>query len=110
MANVALADPANAPGDFFVDRNCISCPTCRQVAPTVFGDGPSQPVVVRQPMSSADELAALMALVSCPAGSIGTRAQRDFAAAISALPQRLDDDVYYCGFASLDSFGAHSYF
>jgi hypothetical protein len=44
MANVELADPANAPGDFFVDRNCISCPTCRQVAPTVFGDGPSRPL------------------------------------------------------------------
>ena len=110
MANVELADPANAPGDFFVDRNCINCPTCRQVAPTVFGDGPSQPVVIRQPRSGDEDLQALIALVSCPAGSIGTRSHRDLAAAIEALPQRLDDDVYYCGFASPDSFGAHSYF
>lgn len=110
MANVELADPANAPGDFFVDRNCISCPTCRQVAPTTFGDGPSRPVVVRQPQSDREDLQALMALVSCPAGSIGTRSQRDLTPAIDALPQLLDDDVYYCGFASPDSFGAHSYF
>lgn len=110
MANVELADPANAPGDYFVDRNCINCPTCRQIAPTVFGDGPSQPVVIRQPRSGDEDLQALIALVSCPAGSIGTRSHRDLAAAIEALPQRLDDDVYYCGFASPDSFGAHSYF
>jgi len=64
MANVELADPADARGDFFVDRNCISCPTCRQVAPTTFGDGPSRPIVVRQPQSDREDLQALMALAS----------------------------------------------
>jgi len=110
MANVELADPANAPGDFFVDRNCISCPTCRQIAPITFGDGPRQPVVVRQPQSEQEDFQALIALVSCPAGSIGIRSPRDLNSATEALPQRLEDDVYYCGFASPNSFGAHSYF
>jgi len=50
MANVELVDPAS---DFYVVRNCVGCPTCRQVAPIVFGDGLSQPVVMRQLASSA---------------------------------------------------------
>jgi glyoxylase-like metal-dependent hydrolase (beta-lactamase superfamily II) len=110
MANIELADPANVPGDFFVDRNCISCPTCRQVAPTVFGDGPRQPVVVNQPESNAEQLQALIALVACPAGSIGTCTRRDLTPAIDALPQPIEDEVFYCGFASPNSYGAHSYF
>lgn len=110
MADPKLAHPANVPGEFFVDTNCINCPTCRQIAPTIFGDADGQPVVVRQPVSDEEKLAALVALVSCPAASIGTRSALDVAPAVSALPQALADDVYYCGFASRDAFGAHSYF
>ena len=110
MANVELAHPANVAGEFFIDTNCINCPTCRQVAPAIFGDAPEQPVVVRQPTTDDEKLQALIALVSCPAGSIGTRSHLDTRPAIDALPQLLADEVYYCGFASPDSFGAHSYF
>jgi glyoxylase-like metal-dependent hydrolase (beta-lactamase superfamily II)/ferredoxin len=110
MADPKLAHPANAPGDFFVDTNCIDCPTCRQIAPEMFGDAEDQPVVARQPVSDGEKLQALIAVVSCPAASIGSRSQVDVAPAIEALPQLLAEDVYYCGFASRDSFGAHSYF
>ena len=110
MADPKLAHPANVPGEFFVDTNCINCPTCRQIAPTIFGDADGQPVVVRQPVSDQEKLATLVALVSCPAASIGTRSALDVAPAVSALPQALADNVYYCGFASRDAFGAHSYF
>jgi len=37
MADPKLAHPANVPGEFFVDTNCINCPTCRQIAPAIFG-------------------------------------------------------------------------
>jgi len=110
MADPKLAHPANAPGDFFVDTNCIDCPTCRQIAPAMFGDAEDQPVVARQPVTDAEKLQALIAVVSCPAASIGSRSQMDVAPAIEALPQLLAEDVYYCGFASRDAFGAHSYF
>lgn len=110
MANVQSAHPDNAPGEFFVDTNCINCPTCRQCAPGMFGDTPTQPVVIRQPANSAETLRALIALVSCPAGSIGTRSHLDTKPAVEALPHVIEDDVYYCGFASPNSFGAHSYF
>ncbi|HVO93685.1 MAG TPA: MBL fold metallo-hydrolase [Terriglobales bacterium] len=110
MADPKLAHPANVPGEFFVDTNCIDCPTCRQIAPTVFGDAVDQPVVARQPTSGEETRQALMALVSCPAASIGTRSPMDVGPALAVLPQLLAEDVYYCGYASPDAFGAHSYF
>lgn len=69
MANASLAHPANVPGDFFVDTTCIDCPTCRQIAPSTFGDAHNQAVVSRQPASENDRLRTFMALVSCPQGS-----------------------------------------
>ncbi|MGZ5426499.1 MAG: 4Fe-4S domain-containing protein, partial [Thermoanaerobaculia bacterium] len=36
MARLAERLPENAPGDFYVDRTCIDCATCRQMAPEVF--------------------------------------------------------------------------
>ena len=109
MADENRAHKANCPGDFFVDTTCIDCPICRQVAPGVFGDGPDQAVVHRQPSTSTEVLRASMALVSCPAGSIGSRAPVDVRAAIEALPERIAGNVYWCGFASSDSYGAQSY-
>lgn len=109
MANPELAHPANAPGEFFVDTHCIDCPTCRQIAPAMFGDAAGQPVVARQPATNEEELLGLMAVVSCPAASIGTRSHLDLSPALAALPQALTEDVYYCGFASREAFGAHSY-
>lgn len=109
MANAKLIHPANVAGDFFVDTTCIDCPVCRQAAPAIFGDADDQAVVVAQPTSDDERLRATIALVSCPAGSIGSRSRVDTRAAIDALPEKLAGDVYWCGFASKDSFGAQSY-
>jgi glyoxylase-like metal-dependent hydrolase (beta-lactamase superfamily II)/ferredoxin len=109
MADARHAHRDNVPGDFFVDTTCIDCPVCRQVAPGLFGDGTDQAVVVQQPATPAERLRSTMALVSCPAGSIGSRAPVDSHAAIDALPERLAENVYWCGFASKDSYGAQSY-
>ena len=51
----------------------------------------------------------MMALVSCPTGSIGTRQHHDAHLGIDAFPLLLDDNVYFCGFTSESSFGAWSY-
>lgn|GEM_PF-2727059 len=29
MANARMAHPNNVAGEFFVDTNCINCPTCQ---------------------------------------------------------------------------------
>ena len=52
---------------------------------------------------------AMMALVSCPTGSIGATQRHDAHIGIDAFPLLLEDNVYYCGFTSESSFGAWSY-
>ncbi|HVE71120.1 MAG TPA: MBL fold metallo-hydrolase [Thermoanaerobaculia bacterium] len=108
MADPALRLPDNVEGDFFVDSTCIDCDACRIFAPTVFSDAGDQSFVFHQPASDAELLAAQKALVSCPTASIGARSGAR--PAIDALPEPIYDDVYRCGYASEDSFGAISYF
>jgi len=101
--------PENVPGDFYVDRSCIDCDTCRRIAPEVFAEGDTFSYVARQPASDAERLRALMALVACPTASIGTVSRRSAAAAAARFPEAVEDNVYFCGFTAEDSFGAWSY-
>ena len=109
MANQAQRWPSNVPGEFFVDRTCIDCDQCREIAPATFGDGDAHARVCRQPESPETVRRALMAVVTCPVGAIGTVARRSLAEAVAAFPEQVEDNVYFCGFASRDSFGASSY-
>ena len=109
MADPRKRLPGNAPGEFFVDSSCIDCDLCRQIAPATFEAEGDVSVVRHQPSSAGEALRAEMALVTCPTASIGTRSKRDLKAAIAAYPERIEDEVYFCGFASEDSFGASSY-
>ncbi len=109
MALVELRLAENAPGDFFVDSTCIDCDLCRQIAPEVFSDLGEQSVVHRQPRTPAEELNALKALVTCPTASIGATA-RSAKVAARAYPEPVEEEVFFCGFASKDSYGASSYF
>jgi glyoxylase-like metal-dependent hydrolase (beta-lactamase superfamily II)/ferredoxin len=101
----------NVEGEFFVDSSCIDCAVCRGVAPGTFArsERAGASFVRRQPESPAETLRAKMALVSCPASSIGTRSKLPLADAIDALPEPLGDGVHFCGFASDQTFGAQSY-
>jgi glyoxylase-like metal-dependent hydrolase (beta-lactamase superfamily II)/ferredoxin len=110
MARWAARVPENVEGEFFVDESCIDCVTCRLVAPATFGAAARDTAYVhRQPRTPAEHHRALMALVSCPTASIGTRARTDARAAAAAFPEPLAEDVYYCGYAAESSFGASSY-
>src|SRR5262245_11034148 len=109
MANRKRAYPENRPGTFFVDDTCIDCDLCRQIAPAVFREESDHSVVYHQPDSEAERLRSTMALVACPTGSIGTREKIDVSAGIDAFPEHLDEDVYFCGFASPHTYGAASY-
>jgi glyoxylase-like metal-dependent hydrolase (beta-lactamase superfamily II) len=55
-------------------------------------------------------MTAAMALVTCPTGSIGSRDGADIHTATSSYPETIDENVYFCGFASRNSYGAASYF
>ena len=108
MADPALRLPENVAGDFFVDSTCIDCDACRIFAPAVFSDERDKSFVFHQPANDEELLAAQKALITCPTASIGS--SRSARAAIDALPEHIDDDVYRCGYASESSFGAISYF
>jgi glyoxylase-like metal-dependent hydrolase (beta-lactamase superfamily II)/ferredoxin len=109
MANPSRRLPENVPGDFYVDDSCIDCDACRQIAPTIFRDHGEQSSVFRQPETEDEVKRALMSIVACPTSSIGTTRKYDARAGVEAFPERLDANVYYCGFNAESSFGAWSY-
>jgi glyoxylase-like metal-dependent hydrolase (beta-lactamase superfamily II)/ferredoxin len=110
MANPRERLPDNAEGPFYVDRSCIDCDACRRIAPETFAEGSDHSFVARQPGDEAARRRALMALVACPTGSIGTVTRQDTASAVAAFPETVTEEVSFCGFTSRDSFGAWSYF
>lgn len=109
MANVHKRLPQNVPGEFFVDSTCIDCDTCSQLAPQIFHDHGDQCSVHSQPQTDVEIRSALMALVACPTGSIGSTAKRNAQIGVDAFPLHLADNVYFCGFTSEASFGGWSY-
>ena len=109
MANLNLRLPDNVPGDFFVDSTCIDCDACRQIAPETFAEDGDYSIVHRQPQTDHEIQRAMMALVACPTGSIGTVEHHDAHIGIDAFPELIADNVYYCGFNAESSFGAWSY-
>jgi glyoxylase-like metal-dependent hydrolase (beta-lactamase superfamily II)/ferredoxin len=111
MAKLARRYSDNAPGEFFVDDTCIDCAACRWVAPASFADSDGHSRVQRQPVTAEERRRALLALVACPTGSIGsTEALPDLAEAKAAFPEPVEHPVYYSGYHSRASYGAASYF
>ncbi|RLJ70373.1 glyoxylase-like metal-dependent hydrolase (beta-lactamase superfamily II) [Hydrogenivirga caldilitoris] len=110
MASLKKRLSCNTPGEFFVDRSCIDCSVCREIAPSLFGDGRESACVVKQPESEEEELLAFQALVSCPVSAIGTVSKRPPPQVFERFPILIEDDVYLCGYASKGSYGALSYF
>ncbi|MGB8507410.1 MAG: ferredoxin, partial [Pyrinomonadaceae bacterium] len=93
MANPARRLRENVEGDFFVDETCIDCDACRQLAPATFHDHGDQSSVYRQPVTEGDSTRALMALVACPTGSIGTTETHDARPGIDAFPELIDENI-----------------
>jgi glyoxylase-like metal-dependent hydrolase (beta-lactamase superfamily II)/ferredoxin len=110
MALFSQRLPQNIEGEFFVDNSCIDCDLCRQIAPEVFHDIGDQSAVYHQPEGSDQVFSALKALVTCPTASIGTVHRQSTKDAVHAYPDKVDENVYFCGFAAESSYGASSYF
>jgi glyoxylase-like metal-dependent hydrolase (beta-lactamase superfamily II)/ferredoxin len=109
MANAARRLAENVPGDFYVNSTCIDCDACRQIAPNVFRDHGEQSSVFHQPSTEEEVRRALMSLVACPTSSIGTSRKYRASLGVEAFPERIDENIYFCGFTSESSFGAWSY-
>jgi len=110
VANPKKIVPENAGGEFFVDRTCINCDACRQLAPSVFADAGDTSYVRQQPRSADEERQSTRALLSCPTGSIGTLHRNHASDIKKDFPLLLEAGVFYCGFNSPKSYGGNSYF
>ena len=49
MSSPSLRLPENVPGQFYVDRSCIDCDTCRRISPETFAQGDGHSFVTAQP-------------------------------------------------------------
>jgi glyoxylase-like metal-dependent hydrolase (beta-lactamase superfamily II)/ferredoxin len=114
MARIVERLRENVEGEFFVDRSCIDCGMCREVAPRVYAreDRIGLSVVRRQPATEEERLRAAMGLIACPTASIGTLHKIDLSVARRRFPEPIEagvDDVFACGWASRSSYGASSW-
>lgn len=107
MARPDLRHAGNVDGPWYVDERCIDCGTCRDLAPAIFADGPTQSIVAAQPAGAEAELQAWLAAQACPTQSIGTLNRRERPSRL--YPRALLDGVYDLGYTSPDSFGASAY-
>lgn len=109
MARRSQAWPDNVAGEFFVDRTCIDCGLCRELAPAVFTAAEGYSRVHAQPQDEATLREAARALLACPTSSIGAK-PGSATAAVADFPLPMDGPVSFCGFSSAQSFGGRSWF
>jgi glyoxylase-like metal-dependent hydrolase (beta-lactamase superfamily II) len=100
--------PANADGDWYVDRRCIDCGASRTVAPGLIVRRSDQSVFDHQPSSPAEIEAAWRAMLVCPTASV--RRASGGSPPAGLYPERLAQGIYRCGYNAKSSYGAHSYF
>uniref|UniRef100_A0A7S2QTB2 Metallo-beta-lactamase domain-containing protein n=1 Tax=Chlamydomonas chlamydogama TaxID=225041 RepID=A0A7S2QTB2_9CHLO len=113
VKNERLPREGNVDGDFYVDRTCIDCDTCRWMAPATFtrvGGGSS---VTSQPKTKDERVDAMKALLSCPTFSIHVRqrSSEELRAAQEGLPSPIPGlpNVYHCGWHSVTSYAGTPY-
>jgi ferredoxin len=73
MADRANKVPGSRPGPFYVDRECIDCDLCREVAPENFERNEDEgfSYVYKQPETDEERARCAEARDSCPVEAIG---------------------------------------
>lgn len=73
MADKNLKHPENVAGKYYVDKECIDCDMCRNIAPKIFtrSDKNGYSYVHRQAQTPEQIADAEEARNSCPADAIG---------------------------------------
>ena len=97
----------NAPGDWFIDRNCIDCSAARTVAPGLIVSGGGQSVFARQPETPDELMMAWRARLLCPTASV--RTESFMAPPVGVFPEEMTQGVYRLGYNAKSSYGAHSF-
>jgi len=70
MADVSKKHPLNVYGPWFVDLNCISCDTCTDISPEIFGRDDDRKAFVREHRPGEEKLFQF-AVESCPVEAVG---------------------------------------
>lgn len=70
MPDKSRKHPKNAAGPWFVDDTCISCDTCTDISPEIFGRDEERKAYV-QDRRIADASLFQFAMESCPVEAIG---------------------------------------
>jgi glyoxylase-like metal-dependent hydrolase (beta-lactamase superfamily II) len=104
-----LRNPDSAPGDWYIDTECIDCGAACHVAPGLIARQNGKSVFARQPQTREDRLAAWRAMLVCPTASVRSETKQSRPEA-RVFPEAITDAVWRCGFNARSSFGAHSYF
>lgn len=104
-----IRNPDSAPGDWYIDTECIDCAAARHVAPGLIVERHGKSVFARQPVSPEERLAAWRAVLVCPTASVRSETKQPRPDA-PVFPQAITGSVWRCGFNARSSFGAHSYF
>ncbi|RJP29286.1 MAG: ferredoxin [Candidatus Omnitrophota bacterium] len=63
----------NAPGKYYIDKNCILCALCVEMAPDMFkeSDEGDHDIVYKQPENEDEENLMKEAMEQCPVDAIG---------------------------------------
>ncbi|HXQ52651.1 MAG TPA: MBL fold metallo-hydrolase [Stellaceae bacterium] len=99
--------PDNAPGDWYVDRDCIDCGASRIVAPGLIVHHREQCVFQRQPETEEELVLAWRARLLCPTASV--RSESPAHPPPGIFPEAMTDGVWRLGFNARSSWGAHSF-
>ncbi len=70
MPDVSKKHPRNVDGPWFVDMNCISCDTCTDISPEIFGRDDDRRAFVREHRPEEAKLFQF-AVESCPVEAVG---------------------------------------
>ncbi len=70
MPDPSRRHPRNAPGPWFVDLTCVSCDTCTDISPEIFGRDEARKAYVRAHVPAEFDLFRF-ALESCPVEAVG---------------------------------------
>lgn len=97
----------NAPGDWYVDTNCINCKAAQTVAPGLIVERGGQSVFARQPATAEELTLAWRARLLCPTASVHT--ERRAEPPDGVFPEPLTQNVYRLGYNARNSWGAHSF-
>jgi glyoxylase-like metal-dependent hydrolase (beta-lactamase superfamily II) len=98
---------ANAPGNWYVDTNCINCKAAQTVAPGLIIERDGQSVFARQPQTEEEQRLAWRARLLCPTASVRTETAAE--QPDNVLPEKMTGGVYRLGYNARNSWGAHSF-